>query len=118
MPEIIYFCGMPVKWRKSIAIFVLFSFIALLTKALWHDCTHREHLKTPHSSEKSNHSFEQGAEKCYACDLHIPLLSNPVSAQHPFAQFFVSGKIVIVSNAGQFGIVEIETLRGPPSGMI
>lgn len=109
---------MSAKWRKSITLVVLFSFVALLTKSLWHDCTHREHLKTAHSPEKSKYAFEQGAEKCYTCDLHVPLLSNQAGIQHPFAKFFTTGKIAAAPNAAQFGIVEIENLRGPPSGMI
>lgn len=77
--RLFYFCVMPKKWGQPVSWIVLVSFIVLLLpKSLWHDCSHAAHTKTEHCGKHSKH-IEQGVEKCTACDLHIPLLSNPTN---------------------------------------
>lgn len=106
------------RQKKGISLIVLVSFVALLLpKSLWHDCSH-EHAKTEHSSNTSKTVIDQGVEKCYACDLHLPLLSNPVGTYHPFERFFAADSFHAVPKAIVFGIADIQTLRGPPAGMI
>lgn len=106
---------MPKTWGKPVSWIVLVSFIALLLpKSLWHDCSHPEHTKTEHCGKHPKH-IEKGVEKCYACDLHIPLLSNPsdylsVPLNGPFvANTFAMTEIPAAS--GQESIF----LRGPPA---
>jgi hypothetical protein len=106
------------RWKKSVSLIVLVSFVALLLpKSLWHDCSHRQHTASEHSNKTSKHAIEQGVEKCYACDLHIPLLSNPVEGTQAVVHAFVADQISTRPVTAVFGIVEIQTLRGPPAGM-
>lgn len=106
------------RWKKSVSLIVLVSFVALLLpKSLWHDCSHQQHTATEHTGKTSKHAIEQGAGKCYACDLHIPLLSNPIEGPQAIARTFVADLIITTPVTAVFGIVEIQTLRGPPAGM-
>jgi hypothetical protein len=110
-----YFCVMPKKWGQPVSWIVLVSFIILLLpKSLWHDCSHAAHTKTEHCGKHSKH-IEQSVEKCAACDLHIPLLSNPadrlaVNVHTPVIATSctsVEGPLAAVS--------ESIFLRGPPT---
>jgi hypothetical protein len=105
------------SWKKSVSLIVLVSFVAvLLPKSLWHDCSHQQHT-TAHSNKTSKHSIVQGFEKCSACDLHVPLLSNPVESTQTLLRAFAADLIITTPGTAVFGIVEIQTLRGPPAGM-
>ncbi|HLP54484.1 MAG TPA: hypothetical protein VK151_05620 [Fluviicola sp.] len=106
------------KWCKRIVYVVLVSFIALLMpKALWHDCSHLDHqlVKKEHVPGKT--SVEQAVEKCAACDLHIPLLSNPVRQASTAVSTYTSGKPFTVIVAVTHAFPLTESLRGPPSEM-
>jgi hypothetical protein len=104
------------KWIRSVSTLVLISFLALLLpKSLWHDCSHSDHLKTEQKDTKPKLSFNQGTEKCMVCDLHIPLLSNPVNSME-LAQKPVSLKEkVYFHGSAVFGACYTEPLRGPPA---
>lgn len=66
--------------NRLLAVVMLLSFTALLVpKTWWHDCDH----SIQHAREKSSgpeKQINQGVEKCAACDLHLPLLSEPEQA--------------------------------------
>lgn len=106
------------KWCRSIVYVVLLSFMALLMpKALWHDCTHQDHqlAKKEHLPGKTN--VDQEAEKCAACDLHIPLLSNPVQQSSTTGTSLTSPEPVAVTTAVTYAFPLTESLRGPPVEM-
>jgi hypothetical protein len=106
------------KWCKSIVYVVLVSFIALLMpKALWHDCNHQGHQLTKKEHLPSKTSIEQGVEKCIACDLHVPLLSNPI--QHVSSAISVAGSVEIFALQSNltYSFPLTESLRGPPAEM-
>lgn len=113
-----YICVMSKKWARSFSIIVLVSFVALLLpKSLWHDCSHLAHSAT----EKGTHSkaaIDQGIEKCYACDLHIPLLSNPLAHQPSIEKTVVQQSSNAIPQVVPFGIVSTTSLRGPPAEMM
>lgn len=106
------------KSVRSVSILVLISFLALLLpKSLWHDCSHSDHLKTEQKGTKSGLSFSQGVEKCAVCDLHVPLLSNPLERME-LAQNHISLKEkVCFRGSAVFGACYAEPLRGPPAMM-
>jgi hypothetical protein len=106
------------KWCKSIVYVVLVSFIALLMpKALWHDCNHQDHQLSKKEHLPGKASVEQGVEKCAACDLHIPLLSNPIQ-QTSAANYAISSvELFPVFLAVTHAFPLTESLRGPPVEM-
>lgn len=106
------------KWCKSIVYVVLVSFIALLMpKALWHDCNHQGHQLTKKEHLPGKTSVDQEIEKCAACDLHIPLLSNPIQHTSTADKAIGSSEqfTVVVSVTRAFPLTE--SLRGPPVEM-
>jgi hypothetical protein len=105
------------KRIRTVSTLVLISFLALLLpKSLWHDCSHSDHVKTEKGTQ-SGLSFSQGTEKCAVCDLHIPLLSNPVGSME-LAQKYVSLKEkVYFRGSAVFGACYAKPLRGPPAMM-
>ncbi|ASS48785.1 MAG: hypothetical protein A3D31_06420 [Candidatus Fluviicola riflensis] len=105
------------KWCKLIVYVVLVSFIALLMpKALWHDCNHQDHqlAKKEHLPGKS---IDQGVEKCAVCDLHIPLLSNPVQQLSTAGKTLNSAEPFTVIVAVTHAFPLTKSLRGPPVEM-
>ncbi|MES2554873.1 MAG: hypothetical protein V4604_01920 [Bacteroidota bacterium] len=106
------------KWCKSIVYVVLVSFIALLMpKALWHDCNHQDHQLAKKEHLPGKTSVDQAVEKCAACDLHIPLLSNPVQQLSTTSKSLNSSKPVAVIVAVTHAFPLTESLRGPPVEM-
>ena len=111
-----YICCMSRRWRSYLSLVVLVSFVALLVpKSVWHDC--HEHAQFSHvdKHQHSGTSIQQGYEKCAVCDLHIPLLSNPVNA---------AGVSLTKSVAKTIGLLSVDPvcfvplqhyLRGPPA---
>jgi len=104
--------------RSIVWILVVSFFLLLLPKSLWHDCSHRDHFKTEKDAQHSKRAFVQGIEKCYACDLHIPLLFNSdahfSNQQKPIDCQLVSlhAEVTVLDAPHSF------SLRGPPYKMI
>jgi|GEM_PF-2770763 len=109
------------RYHKSLAFIVLVSFLALLTpKSLWHDHSHGAHFSTVSKKDPashSKHSFDQGIEKCSICDLHIPLLSTPLSeVRIAFYQLFET-EFALISATPELTATHSHFLRGPPALM-
>jgi len=106
------------RYSKSLAFIVLVSFLALLTpKSLWHDCSHGSHIVQEHSSKTGKHSIQQGYEKCQVCDLHIPLLSSPLTESRIASGRFRQLKITARVQSLPVSAVHHQLLRGPPVSM-
>jgi len=107
------------RYNKSLAFIVLVSFLALLTpKSIWHDCSHGTHSEQEHASQKtSKHSIHQGYEKCYVCDLHIPLLSAPLSESRIAFGQFVRLQVTATIHSPLLAAIHCQLLRGPPVSM-
>lgn len=106
------------KWCKSIVYVVLVSFIALLLpKALWHDCNHQDHQLAKKEHLPGKTSIDQEIEKCVACDLHVPLLSNPIQHASTADKAIGSSEQFTVILAVTHAFPLTESLRGPPVEM-
>lgn len=106
------------KWCKSIVYVVLVSFIALLIpKALWHDCNHQDHQLTKKEHLPGKASVDQGIEKCAVCDLHVPLLSNPIQQTSATGSAIASAELSAISKDVTHAFPFTESLRGPPVEM-
>lgn len=107
------------KWGKSISWILVVSFLMLLVpKSFWHDCSHQNHFKTEKNTHHSKQAFEQGVEKCYVCDLHIPLLFNPENGRVNNSNLFDDHLTNLLPESPLVNVSLSLSLRGPPVQMI